>query len=281
MWTEHRFISWDKTPIFYRRRAADAPKAVVIMVHGMGEHGGRYHHVAEYFAAAGLESILPDIRGFGRSGGPRTSLRSFSDLHQDLGALHSYVARTHRPIPIFLMGHSFGGLLVASYLAFSPQAPSRGLVLSSPCFGIAIQVSALKTFFAVAISYLFPNYREPDRIDPRLLTHDSRLLSIYEKDSLVDHRISVSLYRELVLMPKKKFEIAKRLKLPVLIEQAGEDFIVSTEETRRFYEALSSPDKQKDIYDGFYHEILNETGRSKVLARMTGWMLEKANSNAL
>ena len=275
MWTEHRLISFDKTPIFYRRlEPSGPPRAVLILVHGMGEHGGRYRHAAEYFAEAGVECFIPDLRGFGKSGGKRACVNTFLDFHRDLGALHAFVDRSRKESPIFLMGHSFGGLIASSYLAFAGPPTVSGLILSSPIFGIAIPVPPWRHILGILTSYLWPDYTQSNRVKPEMLTHDKKIFERYQEDSLIDQRISAGLYRELVTMIAKKEAIARQITCPVLIQQAGQDFVVSSEAVRDFYRLLKTPDKEIDIYDDFYHEILNEIGRDKVLSRIIRWLLK-------
>ncbi len=278
MWTEHRFISFDKTPIFYRRLASSSqPKAILILVHGMGEHGGRYRHAAEYFAMAGIESVIPDLRGFGRSGGRRACVNTFRDFHRDLGALHAFVNRNRKGTPLFLMGHSFGGLVVSSYLAFVEHPKIYGLVLSSPIFGIAIPVPLWRHALGMFTSYIWPSYTQSNRVKPELLTHDKEILARYKKDTLINPRISAGLYRELIAMIVKKEEIARQITDPVLIQQAGQDFVVSVEATQNFYRFLKTSDKEIDIYNDCYHEILNEIKRERVFSRITHWLLKNTS----
>ena len=102
-WTEHQLISFDETPLFYRSFQGQTPsKGIVIIIHGMGEHGGRYHLLAEYLVELGFTCVVPDLRGFGRSGGERAYVNRFADFHEDLKALHAFIARNHKDAPIFL-----------------------------------------------------------------------------------------------------------------------------------------------------------------------------------
>ena len=275
MWTEHRLVSFDETPLFYHRLRVPGAKAQVILQHGMGEHGGRYRHVAEYLAALGIESAVPDLRGFGQSGGKRACVRSFSDFHGDLAALHTHLAR-QSALPLFLIGHSFGGLVASSYLAFYSQiSPVRGLALSSPIFGIAVPVPPWRHALGMTLSYLFPDHTQGTRVDASKLTHDPLMLRAYAQDKFIRQIISARLYRELVRMIVRRAEIAHSLKVPALVLQADQDFIVSREMTVMFYNELASLDKQLQIYPSFYHEILNETGRQDVLARLGDWILKR------
>jgi alpha-beta hydrolase superfamily lysophospholipase len=273
--TEHRFISFDETPIFYRQynKGNRPPKAVAFLVHGMGEHGGRYAAFAEHLRSLEFQVLVPDLRGFGMSGGRRVFVKRFSDFHEDLHALRGWAERQNPGVPVFMIGHSFGGLVVSSYLAFHGSSRIRGMVLSSPIFGIASPVPFWRHALGIFSSYAAPAYTQATRLKPELLTHDAEILAHYTDDPLIFHRISARLYRELCFMMARRDEIAKKITCPSLILQAGRDFIVSREKTVLFYEALNARDKKLKLYEGLYHEIFNEVGREEIFSLVGEWIL--------
>ncbi len=274
-WTNHRFVAFDGTPLFYRRATTvEKPRAAVLIVHGMGEHGGRYRHVAEYLVAMGFECFVPDLRGFGKSGGTRGSIRAFSDLTKDLSALHAIADGETKGVPVFLLGHSFGGLVASAYAAQTGQKIA-GVILSSPIFGIKVPVQAWRHILGLIASYLAPDYVQPTRVEAKMLTHDAVILREYSRDALIDHRISARLYRELLRAIAKKMEIAASLRSPVLLLLSGEDVVVDAAAAREFFKAIRVADKELETYDDFYHEILNETGRDRVLSRIGTWISMK------
>ena len=276
--SEHQFISFDETPVYYRHLETVSPsKAILIIVHGMGEHGGRYQDFAQSLVGFGIESFIPDLRGFGKSGGKRACVKKFSDYHRDLEALHSFVARHHKETPIFLMGHSFGGLIASSYLAFSQYPKTRGLVLTSPLYGIALPVPLWRHCLGMLLSVLAGDHCEPSNVNPAFLTHDRELLGGYPRDPLIFHNISARLYREFKTMMDRKNEMAAKLTLPVLMLQAGEDFVVSKDRAIEFYDQIRSTDKELEVYEGFYHEILNEIKRDSVYSRIGTWLLKHSS----
>ena len=270
-WTRHRFIAFDRTAIaYYRLETPGSPRAVFLIVHGMGEHGGRYHEFADRFAARNIASFMPDLRGFGMSGGKRGCAKSFSDYFQDLDVVYRLTRQAYPGAPVFVLGHSFGGLLVSSWLA-QDDHEVRGLVLSSPNFGIAIQVPAWRHWLGLAASSLCPDLTQDNRVNVARLTHDSSLLLASSKDPLIHHRISARLYAELVKWLARTDETAGRLRLPSLVLQAGDDHIVLRSATEHFFQKLASLDKEITVYEGFYHEILNEVGRAEVYSRILSW----------
>lgn len=273
--TEHRLVSFDKTPLFYRRVSpASTPRAELLILHGMMEHGGRYLPLAEYLSSLGIASCLPDTRGFGQSGGPRGCVRHFSDYYRDLHAVHAASRLPEKDTPFFVLGHSYGGLITSSWVSVSPELQCRGLVLTSPNFGIAVPISRALHVLALAVSYILPDLTQPTRVNILKLTHDKTLMAGYSKDPYLHDRISTRLYRELVTQMSYRAEIASKLRCPVLVLQAGDDHVVSREKTERFFEELSMLDKTLQILEGQYHEVLNEVERGLLFARIGDWILK-------
>ncbi len=277
--TEHRFVSTGGTPIFHRRYAPVVPQATAIIIHGMGEHGGRYAHVAEHLASHGFEALVPDLRGFGLSGGKRACIRRFEEFHEDLDALVSLVQARTPGRRVFLLGHSFGGLIVSSYAAFRRPSAPAGVVLSSPIFGLGIRVPAWRNALALTLARFFPDYSEPNRVRPESLTHDAEILKAYADDKLKYHRISARLYAELTRNVAKADSIAASLRCPTLVLQAEKDVVVRPDRTRRFFERLAAADREYVEYPGLYHEILNETSRETIFSKISSWMNERIISN--
>ena len=273
--TEHRLIAFDQTPLFYRKVVPVLPtKALVFLVHGMGEYGGRYTEFAEYLASCGIECWLPDLRGFGNSGGKRGCVRHLSDYENDLEALGTLAERTHRGLPLFLMGHSFGGLLASRLLEETRVLRPKGLILSSPLFGIAIAVPFWQKILAALASFLAPNFTQNNRVQVDLLTHDHAKRLSHARDKLIHFEVSARLYTQMQKGMSQGLEMAERIHCPALVLQAGDDKIVSREKTTLFYERLGSLDKEFQVYQDFYHEVLNESERAKVYARIQQWLLK-------
>jgi len=276
MWSEHRFLSFDNVAIFYRRIAPPAPRAAVLIVHGMGEHGGRYVELAEYLSSRGFTCYLPDLRGFGKSGGKRGCLRRFEDYFRDLESVRRAMESREGSLGLFLLGHSFGGLIVANYLAAHAEPPALGMVLSSPNFGIALHVPLWRHLLGLAGSALFPDLTQANQVDHTTLTHDPKLLKTHEDDPLIHDRISARLYAELVSRLSVSKETASRIFISSLVLQAGEDHVVSRRATETFFEQLSARDKTLTVFEGLYHEILNETSRQAIFSQVGDWLSQRA-----
>ena len=278
MWSEHRFVSFDGTPAYFRRlRTTRLPaRGAVMIVHGMGEHSGRYVELAEFLAEKGFHCYVPDLRGFGKSGGKRGCVRRFTDYFGDLEGVHRMIGEWEDGHPPFFLGHSFGGLVVSCFLASKPDVRAKGLVLSSPNFGIAIRVPLWRHALAVVTSRVYPDLTQPNRVDRMTLTHDLPLLQKHASDRLIHDRISARLYAELVSRIRSAGQVAARLSLPTLILQAGDDRVVQRAATERFFAALRSPDKRLEVFEGLYHELLNETSRKAIFDQIAAWLLQRA-----
>lgn len=280
MWTsEHRLLSFDGTPLFFRTLRSESKEALgrVVLVHGMGEHGGRYLPVAKHLAARGLESVVPDLRGFGRSGGQRAFAKHASDYHADLSAVLSFIEKNRPKAPSFFLGHSFGGLLVSSYLAMR-QISAEGLILSSPSFGIANPIPGWRHRLGLLAAFCVPLYSQSTSVTPEVLTHDETLISLYKKDPLIYHWITAKLYAEFLKLMAERERLARGLSLPTLVLQAGDDRVVDKEKTLLFYRELAAKDKRLETYPGLYHEILNEKGRQGIFETISGWIVSKISS---
>ncbi len=274
--SEQRFISHDETPIFYRiwQPSEKSPsKASLIIVHGMGEHSGRYHRLATYAADLGITTYALDLRGYGRSGGKRYHLKRFEDYLGDLTALHAHVARTEAPRPVFILGHSLGGLISASYAANKRKEPVlAGLILSSPLFGVSVKIPLWKSLLASVAAVLAPTLVQKSGIQCAHLTHDSEILREYAQDKDIHQELSAGLFAQLEKYRKRYLSTAARIEIPVLVLQAGDDRIVSVKNTQSFYNNLSSANKSLTIYPDLYHEILNEKSRDQVFSAIGLWI---------
>lgn len=273
MITEHRLASFDGTGLFYRKASAGGTvRGQIFILHGIGEHGGRYLELARYLREAGLECWVPDLRGFGLSAGRRAFCHSITDFQKDFMALYSHSRRCLPDVPVFFLGHSFGGLLAAKFAGLAFAGKPNGLILSSPLFGITVRLPVWQRLLAAAFSALSPEWSQKNHIDPDLLTHDEGKRRSRRVDPLIYDRISARLYTEIIKTLRGRGEIARHVRCASLLLQAGEDCIVDTQKTSDFYLRIESNDKTMEILNGFYHEILNETGRELVFSRISRWI---------
>ncbi|TFH24991.1 MAG: alpha/beta hydrolase [Myxococcales bacterium] len=228
-------------------------RAVLLLVHGLGEHTGRYEHVGDYLAARGVRVCGYDQRGHGRSGGRTGWISAFDDFLADLALFHERVRATAGGLPLVLLGHSMGGLIVTAYVLDRRPRPDY-LVLSSPAI-VPIVEEGGRTIDAATLSH-GPAVQEAYLTDPLVLRErvtEDLLLRIFEGVVHVDGRAS---------------EIA----LPVLLIHGSSDALCSAEGARTYLEASSSPDLTVKIYEDGRHEMFNETCKTEVLADLGAWI---------
>lgn len=162
------------------------PKAVIIIVHGYGEHSGRYSSVVEYFNTHNYACYTFDLRGHGRSEGPRTLIKSFDEYIMDVEDILSDVQKSKPGLPIFLLGHSLGGA-ISTLFTITRKPVINGLILSGAYLMLDENVSLLKVRLAFIISTIFPSLPVEKRLNNHLLSRDPEVVKQYEKDPLIYH----------------------------------------------------------------------------------------------
>lgn len=242
----------------------------VMIVHGLGEHGGRYSEVAHWFAARGWRVRAHDHRGHGRSDGARGRLRHRDDLLDDaLAVLADLAAQLAEP-PL-LVGHSLGGALAAQ-MALVREARVRGLVLSSPALDPGL--SPFQRLLTRVMLRLAPDLAIGNGLDPERVSRDQRTVRAYLEDPLVHDRVSARLVDWLVTAAEQVHAAAARLPVDTLLLVAGDDALVRPAGSRRFADAAPPARLTMHWYDGLYHELFNELpdDRARVMADLERWL---------
>ena len=268
---ESTFLSDDGLTIFYRRWRPVEVQAVFIVVHGLGEHSGRYFNPVYYFTPRGIALYALDHRGHGRSTGKRGHISRFDEFINDLRKFILLVQEKEKDKKLFLPGHSMGGLISLAYTLRYPDELS-GVIVSSPALKVNIKVSMIKTTVGRLVSNLFPAFTMGNEIHPHLLSHDPEVARTYLDDPLVHNRVSARFFTEFMKAMDETIQGAHRLTLPCLVLQAGGDELVAPEGSREFFERVELEDKQFRMYDGFYHELFNEVEKEKVFRDIEEWI---------
>lgn len=262
-WVRGEFESWDGTKMFYRFFRCAKARHTVLLIHGFGEHSGRYEKFPERMPRLGVQWAIMDLRGMGQSGGARGDVSSFEDYLKDLDAFWGHLQRQHDlPDKCILLGHSFGGLLAIYWAMICPERIKR-LILSVPFLGFRWQplIGILNGFIhAVRRKFVFRN-----PIFPKSLTHNSEEISAYRKDSWIVRQISSHLVKEMM----QRMIMLRRLPVvsfpfTVTVFAAGQERVVASKAIRSFFQRMVVPHKEYFVFDGFYHEIFNETEQQKV-----------------
>jgi alpha-beta hydrolase superfamily lysophospholipase len=249
---------------------AESPKGRVLVVHGLGEHAGRFSLLARALSERGYSVFLYDQRGHGRSEGRRGWVPGFDALVDDL-ALAAAEAERELPGPgaLFLYGHSMGALVLIRFLQARGWT-ARGVVVSAPWLGTAVRVPRWKELAAAILRRVAPAFRVPTAIAPEHLTLDPELQRVYLDDPLVQHGISVALY-DAVLDAQERCTGDPFPELPVLLLLPLEDPLVDLARTRAWAEGLGRRVEVAELA-GTRHEPHNDVGRREVFARVADWM---------
>lgn len=271
---KHEEYSWntsDRLTLFGQVwQPEDEPRGVIALVHGLGEHSGRYQPVAGRFCQLGLATISFDLRGHGRSEGKRGHIPSYETALDDIDHLLSEAALRFPQKPRFLYGHSLGGALVLYHLM--RRAPDvAGAIVTSPGLEPGNAPGAL---LAVArlLDRLAPSFTMANQLDVTGLSHDQRILDAYRQDPLVHGRISVRLALQLIDCGRWVVEHAAGYPdIPLLLLQGKADRLVSPGAVARFASQVRGP-VTYHAWDQLYHELHHEPEKEEVFAVMQSWL---------
>ena len=247
------------------------PHAVLLVVHGLAEHGGRYEDFAAFFNAAGYAVVAADLPGHGRSGGHRAHVRTFGEFIDAVRGSLALAQARFPDVPLVLVGHSMGGLIAANFLVEDQQAFAAA-VLSGPAIRAPEQPNRFAMFIMRLLSRLFPKLGVM-QIEADGVSRDPEVVRRYLDDPLVfTGKVSARLAAELFKAMQAIDANAAKITLPTLVMHGGEDILTSVDGSRAFHAAISSSDKELVILDGLYHEIFNEPERVEVMTRMRAWL---------
>ena len=265
------FQSGSGANIFYRCWATAESRAVLLLAHGLAEHSGRYGDFASYFADAGIATYALDFPGHGRSDGKRGHIRDFQEYTDALGALLSLAREAHPDIPFVLFGHSMGGLIAVDFL-LQHQSEFAAAVLTGAAIQSPQQPSSIVLFVNRVIASVMPRLGVL-RMDASGISRDPQVISDYENDPLVYRgKATAGLVTALFSAMKRVVENATSIRLPMLIMHGSVDSLTAVEGSKLLHVSISSEDKKIVIYDGLYHEILNEPERKNVMADILRWL---------
>ena len=256
-------------------------KGSIVIVHGLGEHIGRYRHVAAFLNGRGWRVVAYDLRGHGNSDGERGRLNAADDLLVDLAQVLDAVRAEH-PGPLVLLGHSLGGLIVARFVAgaLAPAAPwSRpveALVLSSPV--LDTDMSALQKAMLAVLGPLTPNLAVGNGLKPEWISRDPAVVAAYEADPLVHDRIAPRLARFIVDGGALVRGLAPRWTVPTLLLYAGADRCVVPAGSAAFAAAAPKAVVTSQVFATLFHEIFNEPEQAEVLSVLGAWLDTLADS---
>jgi len=246
-------------------------KAVLLITHGLGEHCGRYMNVVNHFVPLGYAVYGFDHIGHGKSEGAREVVERFADYSDTLRIYHERVKDWRTGKPLFLLGHSMGGLIVSYYL-LDHQADFRGVVISAPLIKVSGNISQAIIIMGKILSALAPKMGLLP-VDAKSISRDPEVVKAYVNDPLVFHgKTPARLAAELLKAMQRVTAEAGKMTLPFIVVQGSEDRLVDPGGAQTLYDKASSKDKTIRIYEGLYHEVFNEPERARVLKDVETWL---------
>jgi alpha-beta hydrolase superfamily lysophospholipase len=245
-------------------------RGVVIVVHGLGEHAGRYEHVARQLNDWGFAVRGYDQCGHGESGGPRGSLPTDTRLLDDLAdIIDSTRLRMSKKTPLILLGHSMGGLVVGRFVSLGIRVV-EGLIMSSPALDAGM--SAFQKVLVSLLPKIAPNLRVGNGVKPQFISHDPAVVAAYRADPMVHDRISARLARFIADAGPQTLALAAHWKVPTLLMYAGDDRLLNPQGSRNFAAAAPKGVVTSVCFDPLYHEIFNELDAAPVFAELRRWL---------
>ena len=247
------------------------PKAVLLIVHGLAEHSGRYMNVVNYFVPLGYAVYGFDHLGHGKSDGTRVYVKRFDDYTNTLKVYFDMIHRWQPEKPIFLVGHSMGGLISAVYL-LDHQAELAGAVLSGAAVKVPSNITPAILLLGKMLSALIPRFGLLG-LDANGVSRDPAVVRAYVSDPLVHTgKTTARLAAEMLKAMQYVSGQTTKITLPIMIAQGRADKLVDPAGAQMLYDAVGSTDKNIRIYDGLYHEVFNEPEHDKVLRDVEEWL---------
>jgi lysophospholipase len=254
-----------------------APIARLAIVHGYGDHAGRYLHFMQWMAQRGVACHAIDLRGHGASTGKKAAIRKWSEYLDDLTAFFALddLSTTTNPTPLFILGHSHGGLVVTA-AAMAELLHVRGVILTSPYFDLHLPVPPLKRLIGVIANRVAPGLAVKSGVGGEMLTRDPVMIEEGRNDPYCSGIATPRWFVTTRTMQAQVRAQAPQFTLPLLMLVAGDDAIANPAASIAFFEQCGSADKTMKMYDDHRHELLRELGREQIFDEIEKWIRERA-----
>jgi alpha-beta hydrolase superfamily lysophospholipase len=256
--------------LFQKWQPATGTRAVIAIVHGFGEHSGRYMNVVNHLVPLGFTVYGFDHRGHGRSPGKRGHIMGWNEFREDVKHFIDKIHQEGADKPLFLYGHSMGGSIVLDYVLHYSEG-LNGVIASGPILAQPA-VSPFLLMLSRILSKIWPSFSIDTQLETRAISRDAEVIKAYEKDPLVHSMASVRFGTELTAMMKWTHNHACDLKIPLLILYGEADRLVPPAGSRKFFENVNLNDKELYVYPGGYHEPHNDTEHQTVLNDLERWL---------
>jgi alpha-beta hydrolase superfamily lysophospholipase len=270
----HAITQWktkDGLSLFAQSWTVDSPKAVLGIIHGMGEHSSRYAHMAKAMNAIGISVVAYDHRGHGKSGGKKGHMDSIDQLLDGVDQLLGEMAKLAPGAPQFLFGHSMGGNVLLNH-ALRRKPNVQGIIASGAYLRLAFAPPAIQVALAKLVKGILPALGQPTNLDATAISRDAKVVDAYLKDPLVHGRITPAFFVEIDAASRYAMEHASELKLPLLIYHGSADRLTSHDASEEFARKVKG-DVTWRSWSGLFHECHNEPEQNDVFRMVSDWIL--------
>jgi alpha-beta hydrolase superfamily lysophospholipase len=270
-YSEFERTSFDGLKLYFQLWQTDRPdKGIVCLVHGLGEHSGRYAHWANLLNQAGYDLAAYDLRGHGKSGGQRGHAASFDDYVRDTDILLTVAEEKYPGLPRFLYGHSLGGLIV-TYYALLKKPRLNGVIVTALSNKTSIQEQKAKLILSKVLGSIVPKMSITTGLVPATISKDPEVVTRYISDPLVHHMVTVGWGKSALNAIAWSDEHAIEWTLPVLFMHGEKDQLAYAEGSKEFAGKIKG-DCTLKIWPGLYHEVHNEPEKEQVFEYMLNWL---------
>ncbi|MDA8020932.1 MAG: alpha/beta hydrolase [Thermoanaerobaculia bacterium] len=270
----------DELPIHWQGWLPDGEaRAVFLIVHGLAEHSGRYVELVTHCRAAGIACYGLDLRGHGRSDGLRVHVESFDEYHRDLGAVRDIVVRRHPDLPLFLVGHSMGGVVVLRQILIDSSGLA-GAIVSSPALAAhpGVRPAWPIRLLAKLLARVAPRFQVSSGLPARFVSRDPKVVAEYQADPLVTSTASSGWYHAMLDAQREVQSRAADLTIPILVMQSGDDRLADPSATEEFVRSTSPRLVTYHRWTGLYHEMFHEPEKDDVFAFTEEWLERRLTS---
>lgn len=272
------YTSIEHHSVYFQHWIPDqTPVARVLLIHGLGEHSGRYAHVGDYFTQSRISLTGFDLMGHGKTDGQRGHADSYDDFCLEIDHFLQELVSSQPGVPVFLYGHSLGGLIVLYYLLNKKPRNIKGAISTSPGLAPGFPVPAWKTALGNALYTLLPRFSMDNGLPLDGISHDKAVVNAYKADKLNHPSISARMGMDLIRNGHQISQRASEIDLPLLLMVGREDYLINANAVITFGKNAGDLTTLK-VWDGGYHELHNELFRDDVLQFMVDWSMNIVGS---
>ena len=269
---EERFNTKDGIEIFCQSWSPDTQsKAILVIVHGLGDHSGRYRHYVDYFVPRGYAVYGVDLRGYGRSGGRRGHVNRFGEYVDDVRQVYSLARQSAPDAKLILLGHSLGALIALTYALRHPDGLA-GVISSGTGMRDALDVPGWLRSMTGTLAKIAPKVALNNGVKTEYLSHDPAIVQAYDADPLVHHVGTIRLAAEVDIVRAELLNRAGEWKPPLLMLHGGDDRLCLLSGAQLLYDRLDHSLVEFRQYVGMYHEVHNEVGKEAVFKDVEEWL---------